>query len=76
MKQSAFCWESSLEIATALMERYPGLNMMSLKNSFLLERLKTLAIYDSLPALPTDEKEKRRLLQNIKQAYVVLYGEK
>ena len=65
-------WGSSRAIAKALLEKFPGLNMLNKQNDALLERIKTLPIYKELPPLPESQKEVNDIFFYIKHFYIRL----
>ena len=67
-------WDSTNEIAGALLERFPGLNMVEKPEQAVMERIKALPIYNELPPLPDDYKEVRKIISAIKMSYVRQMG--
>ena len=63
-------WDNTREIAAELAQACPSINMLTIRDSDLLDKIETLPIYKNLPALPDDWRKQSRILYKIKQAYV------
>jgi len=70
MTDKQLTWFSSNDIAGALLERFPGLNMVEKPEQAVMERIKALPIYNELPPLPDDYREVREIISAIKKSYV------
>lgn len=63
-------WNNAKIIAAGLSDAFNGLNMVTTTDGDLLELIKKLPVYQTLPALPESARERATIFYNIKLAYI------